>query len=520
LLFGADVFNYKNIGFLFWFIYMIRLQNISVRYNEHAVPALKNINVEIKNGEAVCIMGANGSGKSTFAKLVAGLIKQYQGRLDIGNHSDKPLPVGIIFQNPDNQMVAVTVEKELAFALENLGYPQLSMNALIDKTLKSFSISHLCHRLTTELSGGEKQKIALASVMIFQPDILILDEPDSFLDEKGKAVLQKELTKIKEQKPNLILIHITQYPSVARQYKRMLVFDNGEIKADSNPDDIFNNNKFCIDTKLLFSFESGQQLVIPSYQKDGDIKERTSLKSIVFEEVGFEYLSHEKVIKNLSCTLDKEEIVGVVGLSGTGKSTFGHLICHLLKPTQGEIKYLNQRGEELAFPKLSGKVSGAFQQPERQFFLPTCKEEIGFGPKNMGYNVDDGMIASFLNMVGLSADSFSHRDPFTLSGGEKRRLAFAAILSMFPDFVVFDEPTCGLDPEGVGRFILLAKALQKAKTGLIIISHDGNVIKKLADRIILFRENEECSIFRAEDFFRINNIEDFISPVNPYLKRD
>ncbi|NOY88318.1 MAG: ATP-binding cassette domain-containing protein [FCB group bacterium] len=499
---------------------MIRLQNISVRYNEHTPLALNNISVAFQEGEAVSIMGANGSGKSTFAKLVAGLIKPYQGRLDIDNHSDKPLPVGIIFQNPDNQMVAVTVEKELAFALENLGYPQQKMSTLIDKTLENFSISHLRYRLTTELSGGEKQKIALASVMIFQPDILILDEPDSFLDEKGKAVLQKELTKIKEQKPNLILIHITQYPSIARQYERMLVFDNGGIKADGNPDDIFNDKKFCLDAKLLFSFESEKQMVIPSYPKDRKVKEKTLLKSIVFKEVGFEYFPNERVIKNLCCTLDKEEIIGVVGLSGTGKSTFGHLICHLLKPTHGKIKYLNQKGEQLAFSDMSGKVSGAFQQPERQFFLPTCKEEISFGPKNMGYGFDKEMTVSFLNMVGLPADKFITRDPFTLSGGEKRRLAFAAILSMFPDFVVFDEPTCGLDPEGVGRFILLAKALQKAKTGVVIISHDGNVIKKLADRIILFRKNEECSIFRAEDFFRKNNIEDFVSPVSPYLKRD
>ena len=493
---------------------MIKLENVTYRYRDDSAPALQNINLEIGPGESVCIMGANGSGKSTFAKLVAGLIELKQGQLKISRPTQAPIPVGMIFQNPDNQMVAVTVEKELAFALENLGYSQDNMERLIGENLDKFEIKHLRHRLTTELSGGEKQRVALASVMIFQPDILVLDEPDSYLDENGKAALRNELARISKLRPSMVQIHITQYPEAASDYGRLLVFDRGELVADGRPADIFSDDSLCERAGLRFSDVDRKRFVIPDYlvPSGGDGKAR--IKSIEVDRVRFAYADEDFIIRNLSSTFQGGEIVGVVGLSGSGKSTLGSLICNLLKPGDGRIVYMDRDGNTVEPDSVSGRVTGVFQQPERQFFLPTCKEEICFGPSNFGRKLDQRQISALFAMAGLEADVFSQRDPFTLSGGEKRRLAFAAVLSMSPDFVVFDEPTCGLDPEGVGRFILMAHALRDMGVGLVIISHDGNVIKSLADRIIYLRNDSSNLVLPAQEFFENPQYYSVVSPVN------
>ncbi|UCG60933.1 MAG: ATP-binding cassette domain-containing protein [Candidatus Zixiibacteriota bacterium] len=493
---------------------MIKLENVTYRYTDSSRPALQNISLEIKPGEAVCVMGANGSGKSTFAKLLAGLIEVQQGQLKITNTTSKPIPVGMIFQNPDNQMVAVTVEKELAFALENLGMPQREMELLISENLGKFKLAHLRQRLTSELSGGEKQRVALASVMIFQPDILVLDEPDSFLDEEGKAALRMELDNIRKQRPSMVQIHISQYPYVAYQYDRLLVFDRGEIIADDEPRTILNNIELCDRAGLCYPDVSTKRVIVPGHGDTERDRRAVRLTAIKADAVRFAYTEEADILRNLTFDFKAGEIVGVVGLSGSGKSTLGNLLCALLEPTAGRISYLAHDGEDIDSEKLRGSVTGVFQQPERQFFLPTCLEEVNFGPENFGRTPAEQQSKAFFAMVGLEADTFGSRDPFSLSGGEKRRLAFAAVLSMSPRFVVFDEPTCGLDPEGVGRFIALAKALKDMGTGLVIISHDGQVIHSLAEHIIYLRNDASNLVLSPTEFFGNPQYRRVVSPLS------
>jgi len=491
---------------------MISLDNVTYRYRPEAAPALQSVSLQIKPGERVCVMGANGSGKSTFAKLLAGLLDVQQGQVKISSAESKPIPVGMIFQNPDNQMVAVTVEKELAFALENLGYAQEEMERLITENLRKFNICHLRQRLTMELSGGEKQRVALASVMIFHPDILVLDEPDSFLDERGKADLNEELANIKNLRPSMVQIHITQYTDVARRYERLIVFERGEIAADLAPQDVFNDRVLCERVGLCFSGADKKRVVVPACLQAEPRQNGRRISSIEANGIRFAYSGDNYVVRNLSFAVRSGEAVGVVGASGCGKSTLGGLVCSLLKPDAGTIEFRDEEGKAVAPDQISGRVSGVFQQPERQFFLPTCREEIVFGPNNRGQKLDDKMISALFAMVGLDANTFIERDPFTLSGGEKRRLAFAVVLSMSPDFVVFDEPTCGLDPEGVGRFILLARALKDIGMGLVIISHDGQVINALTDRIVYLRPDASNLVLSRGEFFSNPDYRRVVSP--------
>ncbi len=480
---------------------MIELENITFRYSDDAEPALRNVGLRVLPGESLCVMGANGSGKSTFAKLVAGLLKASRGRLRVETNGAEHMPVGIIFQNPDNQMVAATVEKEIAFALENLGTLQRDMERRVEETLEHFSIAHLKNRLTSELSGGEKQRVALASVMIFKPNILILDEPDSFLDQQGKSALKRELQRIRQHNPSMVQIHITQYPQTASEYQRLVVFHRGEVAADDRPDRIFRDRAFCLRTGLAYSAEGGDEIVIPTYRKARETTDVQPVQRIEFKHVSFGYPGSENVIEGLSASLEAGEIVGVVGFSGAGKSTLGGLICSLLQPSSGEITYTDKNDNSIPAEKIVGRVSGLFQQPDRQFFLPTCSAEIEFGPRNFGRNLQQDELVSLFEMAGLDADHFVDRDPFTLSGGEKRRMAFAAVLAISPDFVVFDEPTCGLDPEGVGRFLQMTRALQISGVGALIISHDGNVIRELTIRVIYLRRGQRPLVVPTAEFF-------------------
>lgn len=495
---------------------MIKFENVTYRYRDRDDPVLSDLTLTIEEGESICMMGANGSGKSTFARIVAGLLTPARGRVVINGSAEHPQPVGMLFQNPDNQMVAVTVEKEVAFGLENLGIPLVEMKRLVNETLQRFRIDHLRQRLTAELSGGEKQRVALASVMVLNPPILVLDEPDSFLDENGKATLREEMARIKAANPRLVEIRITQYPVVARMYPRLVVLDRGVVVADDQPSRIFADHDFCIRKGLAYRLSTGEQPGFAGLEmRSKPPGKGVEVDSVSFRNVAFNHRNGNAVLENISFTLKAGNILGLVGPSGSGKSTLGLLACGLLRPSSGAVVYEDCSGRSVPPEDIPGRVSGLFQLPERQFFLPTCAEEIAFGPRNLGCPHDPKTVAAFFALAGLDAEKFSGRDPFTLSGGEKRRLAFAAVLSMQPRLVVFDEPTCGLDQEGVGRFIRLGRALANMRVGLIIISHDGGIIHTLADRV-LYLDGDGGSIqMSCREFFADARCAAVVSPVSP-----
>lgn len=485
---------------------MIKVEDVTYYYPETAEPALRNLNLDIGPGESVCLMGANGSGKSTLARVLAGLTRLTRGRVTVDGidvaDKTKPRRVGMLFQNPDNQMVAVQVEKEIAFALENKACPPAEMDKVVTAALEAFDIVHLRERLTSELSGGEKQLVALASVMVQNPPVLVLDEPDSYLDEPGKKKLEKYLARLKTDNPGLVEIRVTQYPQTARRYPRLIVLDRGVVAADSAPSDIFSDKEFCLRTGLRYdrNFYQAVRADVPLLKNEHIAEKKPD--RVLMNCLSFGY-REEPVIDNIDLSLDQGEIVGVIGPTGAGKSTLGMLCCGLLKPRLGTVDFYS--GANLLSQKPQpGWVSGVFQQPERQFFLSRCIDEITFGPKNFGYELTSDEINGFFKMAGLEAAKFSARDPFSLSVGEKRRLAFAVVLATYASFIVFDEPTSALDREGVGRFIAMAYELKDRGVGLMIISHDGDVIKELTERVIYlpgdgsFRNMSTAELFQSE----------------------
>jgi energy-coupling factor transporter ATP-binding protein EcfA2 len=483
---------------------MVKFEDVTYYYPETADPALRNLNLSIGPGEAVCVMGANGSGKSTLACILAGLVRPTRGRVMVEGNDvsdrDQPREVGILFQNPDNQMVAVQVEKEIAFALENQACPQQLMEETVTAALEAFGIVHLRERLTSELSGGEKQLVALASVMVQNPPVLVLDEPDSYLDEPGKKKLERQLSRLRADNPNLVELRITQYPQVARRYPRLIILDRGKIVADSAPSEIFSQTELCLKTGIrhdrrLFGSVTAD-IPLPENRRSGEKKPDL----LMVNSLTFGYFK-KPIIENLELNLARGEVVGVIGPTGAGKSTLGLLCCGLLPPREGTIEFYRD-GDLMADKPQPGWVSGVFQQPERQFFLSRCAEEISFGPRNFGFELTPVEVDGFFKMAGLEAARFSSRDPFSLSVGEKRRLAFAVVLATYAPFVVFDEPTSALDQEGVGRFIAMARELKNRGVGLMIISHDGDIIRELSERVLYLPGDGSGSILATAELYK------------------
>jgi len=229
--------------------------------------------------------------------------------------------------------------------------------------------------------------------------------------------------------------------------------------------------------------------------------------------VAFSYSTGDPVFGPLQLTVGAGTALGIVGPSGSGKSTLGLMLCGLLSPGRGKIISHGSSGEELSSEATRGQVSMVLQHPERQFFLPTCDEEVAFGPENVGLHLDSDRTSDMLAAVGLEPDQFGARDPFRLSGGEKRRLAFAVVLAMRPRIIVFDEPTCALDQEGVSRFIALANSLKEKGAGVVVISHDGDVIRALADTVLHLDDTGGCQAMTADEFFGLRSYATIVSPL-------
>ncbi len=458
----------------------IMLDHVTYRYRPHQRPALDNISLQLNPGDRVCIMGANGSGKTTLVRFIAGLLPNQQ---TTGNRPN----VAFLFQNPDNQMVAVTVEKELAFGLENVAMPTPDIEKRINLEAAQFDITHLLRRLSSELSGGEKQRVALASVLVGGPSILILDEPDAFLDQRGKQMLNVELERIRAQHPSLVELRIAQSIPVARQYPRVLVMAGGQIIADGAPDSVLTSveKSYADDSSFvtgLSSVESG------------------AASSIHVENIEVQ-LGGRTILGDLNLTLSRARTLCIVGATGSGKSTLGHVLAGLVQPSAGLISFVDADGKVIDKSRRAQVITAVLQQPERQFFLPTCAEEVALGPRNLGLPIDDAAVDLMLLGTAVKSENLARRDPFSLSTGEKRRLAFAVALAMATPFIIFDEPTAGLDFSGIHMFIQLSDSLRHERRGQVIITHEAGIVRALADEVLVLEAGRGRRYSRSE-FFR------------------
>ncbi|MBK7093462.1 MAG: ATP-binding cassette domain-containing protein [bacterium] len=460
---------------------MIQFKDVSFGYGASAF-ALRDINLTISTGERVCLLGRNGSGKSTILKLAAGIVTPHTGDVKIAGVSTKDNKqfrnlrgqIGFIFQNPDDQILTASVQSELAFTLENLNVDRDEIARRIKEFAKRFHLDNLLTRHPTQLSAGEKQRLVLAATLISTPSVLILDEPTSYLDSDGQKLVNEAVFGSRDWS----IMSATQNFAEVELYDRVVFVEGGEVIFDGTVSEFRSTTTFA-DISRIESSSSPRQ---HSHNK--------SAPAVELCNVSFKYPNSNKVTQNRNLSVHARTITVIMGSSGCGKTTIGLLIAGLLEPQGGEILL---DGVPCSAQERLMRVGMIFQIPEFAFFAETVFEEIAFGLRNQGLAEDTirDKVRVALELVGLGPDEFLDRNPFTLSAGEQRLVAIASIVVLDRQILIFDESTAGLDWYGRVRVQELIMRLLEAGKSIIVITHDKEFAEKISSTFVIIANGSE-----------------------------
>ncbi len=447
---------------------MLTFDKVSYRFPSGA-EGIREISFGMRAGERVCLLGRNGSGKSTLLRLAAGILVPSEGAIRREAEPDAPATIGFIFQNPDSQIVAATVEQDLAFVLENQAMARTDMHERVNAIAERFGLTKLLQRHPATLSAGEKQRLALAGTLINRPQILLLDEPTSYLDATGRRLLFDALA----AESDLCLLGATQCLSELDQYQRVIFLQEGRIALDSTVAEF---------RRTDFHAKIENALVGNDHQEQQALAQATPAMRL--RDMRFGHERQPLLFTDLSLEFFAGQVTAIHGESGSGKTTLALLLAGLLKPQAGCIELPQLSGR--AAGNLSKHVSVVFQFPEENLFADSVYDEIAYGARNLGLAEAEieANVTAALRRVGLDDTMYRHRHPLMLSAGEQRRVAIAAILALERPVVIFDEITAGLDWDGTAAMRTLLRYLRDSGKTVIVMSHADDFVRSVADRVI------------------------------------
>ena len=525
---------------------LIEIFNASFQYHpQHAEPiqALSNINLTIQSGEFTAIIGANGSGKSTLGKLLNALlipdsgVVQIQGMdtHDPGNHAAIRAQVGMIFQKPQDQIVATTVEEDVAFGPGNLGLPADEIRDRVAIALSASGLTNYKSRPSYLLSAGETQCLALAGVLAMRPLCLIFDETTAMLDPAGREMVMEQAKAMHRQ--GTTILFITHLMEEAAQAERVIVLDKGKIVMDGSPSHVFNQNieEFGLEKPTALAASRMLQPFIPSLPNDiltreelfnhipqygGNQgvpsrarKQTTPVQSVIgAKDLSYTYmlgtpLEHQ-ALDDLSISISSGNMHGLIGATGSGKSTLLQHFNGLLRPQSGALSVfgMDLNNRKLDTRSLRQRVGLSFQQPENQIFNQYVGDEIAYAARQLGHSDTlANAVKSAMEAVGLDFIIFKDRLTYTLSGGELRKTALASALVTKPDILLLDEPLAGLDP--LSRKEVMGFFMHMHDTGLTLVfsTHQYDGIIGEMDTVSVLQSGKDithgtpANIFSARD---------------------
>lgn len=511
------------------------------------VVALDHVSFSIPTGKRTCIVGANGSGKSTVASILSGLTAPdegtvtflgttvvHDGQVDFEAYKTIRPQLGLVFQNPEDQIICSVVADDIAFGLENLQVPSGHITQLVEEQIKLGSLTKFSSENPQKLSGGQQQRVAISGTLVMKPQILILDEPSASLDVVHRNNVMGLVKKLRAA--GKTIVHVTHFMDEVVSADHVITLDNGRVAFEGTPEALFEQHKLVESLHLeepfayqiAYALNNRGVVVCKSPSAERVLDELTGLlataarsaddsaaescngaaagcnvndgsatansasepAAVSVRDVTFSY--QKPVLKNISVDVQKGSHVAIIGSTGSGKSTLARLICALDTPDTGSlcVTGLDTRQKQNR-RKLHGIVGYVMQRPERQLFAQTVAEDVAFGPTNLGLSACDvtSAVNAALELVGLSHKADA--SPFELSGGQQRLCALAGVIAMQPKVLVLDEPTSGLDPYYCSKLRKIINAVLEdgctvielthsmedaAETDQIIVLHEGDLV--------------------------------------------
>ena len=505
------------------------VRNLSFAYPEQRKDTLCELSFSIPQGQFVTLCGPSGCGKSTLLRQLKTVLAPAGYRrgeilfdgtpLNEVGQREQSSRIGFVQQSPENQIVTDKVWHELAFGLESLGYDTPTIRSRVAEMASFFGIQTWFYKNVTELSGGQKQLLNLASIMAMQPSVLILDEPTSQLDPIAAGDFLATIGKVNRELGTTILLTEHRLEEAFPLSDRVLVMDKGRLIADGTPDQVGDALRgsghgmfLAMPTAMRVWASANDSSPCPITVRDGrdwlvGYSERHPLRNIpkeaekaaseenaiVLEDIWFKYDKDlPDVVKGVTLEVKKGEFLALLGGNGTGKTTTLSLIGGLQKPYRGEVQ-------------LNGRVGTLPQNPQTVFVKKTVREDLFeiFRGMKLEKKHQENRIARAVQLCRL--EELLDRHPYDLSGGEQQRAALAKVLLLDPEILLLDEPTKGLDAEFKQIFAVILKTLQRRGVTVFMVSHDVEFCAEYADRCALFFDGNIVSQGRPREFFSGNS---------------
>jgi len=507
------------------------------------IPVLKGVNLRVRRGEFLALMGPTGVGKTTLCLTLNGILPHlmggtFQGKvvvagMDTREHGPGEMSrqVGLVFQDPESQLFNMTVEGEVAFGLESLGLSPSEMEERIAWALEVVRLSGLRQRHPLQLSGGQKKRLAIATVLAMRPQVLVLDEPVTGLDPVGRHEVLSVVEELKREREATVIMVEQDAEAVLTWADRVVIMEEGRLVLEGSPRQVLSQVESLHDWGLavpqlgelahLFNRRQGTsfhfftedeaysaladepisniQYPVPDTQHPTSSEHSTAVQ---VEDLCYRYDDGPWAVADINLSVEAGEFLAIIGQNGSGKTTLVKHLNGLLRPTRGRVLVLGQDTAGQSVGQLARKVGYLFQNPDHQIFAPTIWEEVAFGLRNLGFS--EGEVATHateaLALFGLG----DHADtpPAVLGYGLRRKVTLAAVWAMRPQVLVLDEPTAGLDWRGTCTLMEEVTSLNSQGHTIILVTHDMKLVAEFARQVLVLDEGRALAYGPTRQLFQ------------------